>query len=143
VDKRALLLTHASTQHQDLVVGAPVAISIPGGVDPIFELMANPQSKSEIARDILAYLISNPEAQDTFSGIVEWWLLEEQIKRRRENIREALADLVSSGLIIEIVGRDSQTHYRINGERAAEITTLLDRERVGLQQEPSRSHKSS
>jgi hypothetical protein len=104
---------------------------------------ANPQSKSEIARDILAYLISNPEAQDTFAGIVEWWLLEEQIKRRSESIREALAELVSSGLIIEIVGKDSQTHYRINGERAAEITTLLDRARVGLQQGRNRSHESS
>jgi uncharacterized protein YoaH (UPF0181 family) len=142
VDKRALLLTLGSTQDQNLVAGSAVAILI-RGVEPIFELMANPQSKSEIARDILAYLISNPEAQDTFAGIVEWWLLEEQIKRRSESIREALAELVSSGLIIEIVGKDSQTNYRINGERAAEITTLLDRERVGLQQERNRSHESS
>lgn len=87
--------------------------------------MCKRQSKPEIARDILAYLIRNPEAQDTFAGIVEWWLLEEQIKRRSESIKEALAELVANGLIVEIVGKDSQTHYRINGERAQEIMGLL------------------
>ncbi|HMG36480.1 MAG TPA: hypothetical protein VKM94_21265 [Blastocatellia bacterium] len=89
--------------------------------------MGNRQSKSEIARDILDYLNSNPDAQDTLAGIIEWWLLEEQIKQRTDKVKAAVADLVKEGLIIETVGKDSQTHYRINVDRAAEIKSLLDR----------------
>jgi len=85
------------------------------------------QSKSEIARDILAYLTRNPEAQDTLAGIAEWWLLEEQIKRQSESVKEALADLVARGFIIEIVGKDSQTRYRVNAQRASEIAALLQK----------------
>ena len=87
--------------------------------------MGKRQSKSEIARYILDYLDSNPEAQDTLAGIVEWWLLEVEIKRSSANVTAAVADLVKKGLIIETVGRDSQTHYRINLDRAKEIKSLL------------------
>jgi len=90
--------------------------------------MVNRQSKSEIAHDILAYLSSNPEAQDTLTGIVEWWLLEEQIKRRSEAVTEAVAELVSNGFIIETIGKDTQIHYRINREKAQEIIALLNRD---------------
>jgi hypothetical protein len=92
------------------------------------------QSKSEIARDILAYLTSNPEAQDTLTGIVEWWLLEEQIKHRNEIVTEALADLVANDFLIGVNGKDSQTHYRINREKAQEIVALLNRQQADLQQ---------
>jgi hypothetical protein len=97
--------------------------------------MCNQESKSEIARDILSYLTRHPEAQDTVAGIVEWWLLEEHIKRRSQNVKEALAELVASGLIVEIVGKDSQTRYRINRERVRDIRSLLDRDSSGVEQE--------
>ena len=90
--------------------------------------MGNRQSKSEIARDILSYLNANPEARDTLNGIIEWWLLEEQIKHRIEMVKEAVAELVKKGLLIETIGWDSQIQYQINSERAKEIGSLLDRD---------------
>jgi len=82
--------------------------------------------KSEIARDVLGYLTDNPEAQDTLEGIVEWWLLERKIENRTSRVREALAELVAAGLILERHGADSRIRYLINGERRQEIRALLE-----------------
>ncbi len=81
--------------------------------------------KSQIVYEILAYLVENPEAQDTLVGIVEWWLLEQQIKRQTARVKKALAELVSKGLILERKGKDSRTHYRINRRKYKEIQVLL------------------
>ena len=82
-------------------------------------------TKSRIAYDILAYLAEHPEAQDTLEGIVEWWLLEQRIKRETANVKEALADLVAKGLVLERKGKDGRSHYRVNRREAGEIRALL------------------
>ena len=70
--------------------------------------------KSQIGNEILAYLVDHPKAQDTLEGIVEWWLLERQIKFQIAMIKEALLDLAARGLILETKGSNSQIHYRVN-----------------------------
>jgi len=37
-------------------------------------------SNEDISLKILAYLLNNPNAQDTLEGISEWWLLDQDIK---------------------------------------------------------------
>ena len=67
-----------------------------------------------IAEEILDYLAAHPNAQDTLEGIVEWWLLEQQIKCGAASVREAVAKLVADGLLI---GRQSEglpASYRLN-----------------------------
>ena len=81
--------------------------------------------KAEIARDILAYLMGHPGAQDTLEGIAEWWLLEQRIKRQMAVVREALADLVAENLVLKRQGKDSRTHYRINGRLLKKIREVL------------------
>jgi hypothetical protein len=81
--------------------------------------------KSQIAQDILRYLVKHPHAQDTIEGIYEWWLLEEQIARRTAQVKEALAELVGDGLVVESVGKDSRTHYQVNRRRYAQILARL------------------
>lgn len=81
--------------------------------------------KSEIARDVLGYLVDNPEAQDTLEGIVEWWLLERKIESVTTKVREALTELAASGLILERKGPDSRVRYLINGHKHDEILALL------------------
>jgi DNA-binding transcriptional regulator PaaX len=79
----------------------------------------------QVARSILTYLIENRNAQDTMAGIVEWWVVEQQIKTETAAVRTALAELVARGLIIEREGKDSQVHYRINDKRVWEIEAII------------------
>jgi hypothetical protein len=69
----------------------------------------------------------HPNARDTLEGIVEWWLLEQQIKFQTARVKDALSDLVDRGLILEHKGLDSQIHYRINQSRYEEIQELFKR----------------
>ena len=81
--------------------------------------------KSQISYQILSYLIEHPEAQDTLEGIVEWWLLEQQIKFQTVRVKKALAELVAKGLVIEQKGNDLRVHYCVNQSKYKEIQELL------------------
>jgi len=91
-------------------------------------LLINDEFK--IGNEILAYLIDHPNARDTLEGIVEWWLLEQQIKFQTARVKDALSDLVARGLILEKKGSNSQIHYRINQEKYKEIQELF-KQKVG------------
>ncbi|HEX8180446.1 MAG TPA: hypothetical protein VF525_12945 [Pyrinomonadaceae bacterium] len=80
-----------------------------------------------MTHDILTYLAENPEAQDTFEGIVEWWLLEQKIERQTLAVRQALEELAAQKLIIARRTKDLRTHYRINRRKAKDIRALLAR----------------
>jgi hypothetical protein len=82
-------------------------------------------ARSPIFYEILAYLVEHPEAQDTMEGIVEWWLLEQRIKRQTSRVKATLTELIALGLVLERKGRDRRVHYRINRRKAAEIRRLL------------------
>ena len=71
---------------------------------------------SEIAREILNYLLKNPDARDTLEGVVQWWLPEQEIKRRTAAIKEALDELVDAGLLSERKGKDAQISYSITSQ---------------------------
>ncbi|MFL6335458.1 MAG: hypothetical protein ACJ754_19265 [Pyrinomonadaceae bacterium] len=81
--------------------------------------------KSQIAEDILRYLMKHARAQDTIEGISEWWLLEQDIGRRTAEVKEAVAALVSDGLIIESRNNDARPLYRINRRRYRQIQARL------------------
>lgn len=85
------------------------------------------EEASGVAREILKYLVANPDAQDTVEGITDWWLLEQRIKRETAEVRGALAKLVDKGWVIEFLGKDSQTHYRVDQLRLGEIQASLKR----------------
>lgn len=80
---------------------------------------------AEIAQEVLAYLAEHPRAQDTLEGIVQWWLLEQEIRRGTAQVQAALAELVARGLALERQGKDGRTYYRINRRRLAQIRELL------------------
>ncbi|HXT63356.1 MAG TPA: hypothetical protein VN696_09995 [Pyrinomonadaceae bacterium] len=81
-------------------------------------------STSHVARVILEYLHDNPDAQDTLSGIVEWWLPRQEIRTRV--VKHALEMLLADALIVEVIGKDSQTHYRINDQKWLQIDRMLN-----------------
>ncbi len=81
--------------------------------------------KLPVAGEILAYLAEHPDAQDTVEGIVEWWLLEQKIKRQMTQVKDALTELVAQGLVLEDKGKDGRIHYRMNRRKSGEIRALL------------------
>jgi hypothetical protein len=85
----------------------------------------NNVSTSRIARAILQYLHKNPDAQDTLAGIAEWWL-PKQVTTQATAVKEALALLIADELILEVKGKDAQSHYRINDRKWAQIETILE-----------------
>ena len=84
-------------------------------------------NESKIGNEILAYLVDHPNARDTLEGIVEWWLLERQIKFQTARVKEALSDLVTRGLILEKKGSNSQIHYRVKQSAYEEIQEFFKR----------------
>ena len=88
-------------------------------------LLINDESK--IGNEILTYLVDHPNARDTLEGIVDWWLLERQIKFQTARVKEALSDLVARGFILKKKGSNSQIHYRVNQSKYEEIRQLFKR----------------
>ena len=81
--------------------------------------------EADMAHQILAYLHANPDAQDTLEGIIEWWLLDQNIKRQSERVKQALAQLTERGLIVARMGTDSRVHYGVDRSKRDEIELLL------------------
>jgi hypothetical protein len=108
-----------------LTNGAPLAADC---AHEIGGCVAGTTEKSEIACDVLGYLIDNPDAQDTLEGIVEWWLLERKIESRTAKVKEALTELAATGLILERKGPDSRVRYLINDSRQDEIRRMLSKD---------------
>jgi hypothetical protein len=82
-------------------------------------------NKESLAQDILSYLLEHSAAEDTVEGIVEWWLLEEKIKRRMQEVQQVLDELAREGLILAHKSNDSKIRYRINKRRKNKIRALL------------------
>ena len=78
-----------------------------------------------MALDILTYLLAHSEAEDTIEGIVDWWLLEERIKHRMNEVQAVLDELVALTLITTRKSKDSRIRYRINNRKMDEIRELI------------------
>ena len=85
------------------------------------------KEQREVCYYILAYLSDNPDAGDTFDGIVEWWLLDQRIKFETRNVSEAVSRLVSEGLIVQQEEAGSRVIYRVNRTREKTIRTILSK----------------
>ena len=83
------------------------------------------QTRSQVARAILDYFAKHPDAQDTLSGIAQWWLTDEKVKTRTVTIKEALDDLIADGFVLAQRAKYSQIRYRVNEQRLDEIEKLL------------------
>lgn len=86
--------------------------------------------KSQIAREILAYLRKHPDAQDTLDRIVEGWL-EHGSMYKPVLVQEVVKDLVLEGTILESKITGSDAIYRLNlakQGRLKELSKKKDRE---------------
>ena len=83
--------------------------------------------KKTVALYILSYLVENPKAEDSLEGILEWWLLQQSIRFEESRVKEALQDLIKQGFVIEVVGPDKRTFYRINDHYYDQIQSFLEK----------------
>lgn len=79
----------------------------------------------ETAHKILAYLMDNPNAQDTLEGILDWWLLQQDLKRNIALVRKALDELIAKKFLLERKGNDKRKYFQVNHEKLTEIATLI------------------
>jgi len=81
--------------------------------------------KARIARRVLEYLAERQDAQDTLEGIVEWWLVKQQIAEQTTTVRGVLDELVAEGLLVVRADSSTRTFYSLNRQRADDISTYL------------------
>lgn len=85
-------------------------------------------SLSREADQILRYLVRRPDSKDTANGILEWWLLEEEIQIRIDLAKAALNELVQKGYVLEAKSEHSAILYYLNRSKLGEIDMLLNSE---------------
>jgi hypothetical protein len=73
------------------------------------------------AREILDYLLQHPGAQDTFEGIMQWWVLEQSIKTWLPRVEQAIAELVHRGWLEMRTGANGVLYYRANRAQIAAL----------------------
>ena len=66
------------------------------------------------APEILDYLASHPDAQDTIDGILHWWLLGACIRKWAPKIAETVAQLVERGFLERRLSADGNIFYHIS-----------------------------
>lgn len=81
--------------------------------------------ESSVAREILSYLSEHPQAQDSLEGVMQWWLLEREIRRWTVPVRSALASLVADGLVLERKVGSGRTLYSVNTQRLQEVRAIV------------------
>jgi hypothetical protein len=79
----------------------------------------------ETSHKILAYLIDNPDAKDTLKGIIDWWMLQQDIKRNVAHIRKTVDQLILKGFLLERKGSDRTKYYQLNRKKLPEISALI------------------
>jgi hypothetical protein len=89
------------------------------------------EKTQEISHKILAYLIDNPMARDTLEGIVEWWMLQQNIKHNIAMVRKALDELVGRKLLVERKGNDARKYYQVNRNKHLEISLIINKRLKG------------
>ena len=64
--------------------------------------------RTEIAHDVLSYMVENRAARDTLEGIVEWWLLKRRIGHNTAEVKAVLDELAAKNLIVEYEASDKR-----------------------------------
>lgn len=80
------------------------------------------------APEILDYLAKHPDARDTIEGIY-WWVLDASIRSWAPQIRNAVAQLVEHGFLLEEEpSKDGKVFYQISARYRAQFSQQSETE---------------
>jgi hypothetical protein len=91
----------------------------------VMDEAARTRTDRTIAREILGYLATHPEAKDTLDGIVEWWLPHRRSERAA--VERAVALLLAHGVILETRRRGLPPYYQANRQASPDAVACLMR----------------
>lgn len=77
------------------------------------------QDDGEVRHSVLAYLRSHPQAADTLSGIVNWWLPQQRLETGRRRIEQVLDELVDADLLRRDQLPDGEVLYALERREKA------------------------
>lgn len=78
------------------------------------------KSREELAREILAYFLRNPQCVDDLKGIANWRMLDQMIHRAVHDTGEAVEWLVARGYLDVSAPTGTDRIFRLNEERRDE-----------------------
>lgn len=84
-----------------------------------------PKKQPKRAKEVLDHFFRNPQAADTLEGVARWRLLRETVHRGVDETAEALAWLVSEGLLKETPTTYSKPIYSLNPDAIRKAERLL------------------
>jgi hypothetical protein len=82
------------------------------------------EGNGQVVREILQYLVENPDAKDTTEGILKWWLGNGRMWRKDE-VQKAVDFMTSKGWLTKRKTSPKRDVYGINKDRLQEIRSFL------------------
>ena len=84
------------------------------------------QESENLAREILAYFLRNPQCADDLHGITRWRLLDQMIHHALHDTRAALDLLVTLGYLNKEAITGADPIFRLNTYRQTEALTFVN-----------------
>ena len=83
------------------------------------------QESENLAREILAYFLRNPQCADDLHGITRWRLLDQMIHHALQDTRAALDLLVTNGYLTKEGITGSNPVFRLNTDKRSEALSFV------------------
>jgi hypothetical protein len=83
------------------------------------------QESQNLAKEILAYFLRNPQCADDLHGITRWRLLDQMIHHALQDTRAALDLLVNQGYLTADSPTGSEPTFRLNDEKRNEALRFV------------------
>lgn len=84
------------------------------------------QESENLAREILAYFLRNPQCADDLHGITRWRLLDQMIHHALHDTRDALELLVQEGYLTKESITGADPIFRLNTNRQTDAATFVN-----------------
>jgi hypothetical protein len=84
------------------------------------------QNREELAREILAYFLRNPQCVDDLMGIANWRLLDQMIHRAVHDTSDAVEWLVTRGYLDASAPTGADRIFRLNEDKRDEALLFVE-----------------